>query len=106
MKSTVDFKAVERKIKAGIALYGDTAAKKLENKAKQDRKWTDRTSHAKNSLQGSFGWQGKSGTIALSGGMEYSVYLELAMGKKYAVIVPTVQAMSKEILSGYKKVIG
>lgn len=115
VRSTVNFRKLEGKIKAGMGLYADTAAKKLERKAKVDRKWTDRTSQARNSLKGSSSWnkqgllgfkKGNDITINLSGGMPYSPALELAYEKRYAVITPTVQAMSAEILSGFAKVVG
>lgn len=106
VKNTVDFKAVERKMKATIGLYGDTAAKKMETHAKKNRVWTDRTSNAKNSIQGDFGWKGNSAMITLSGNTDYFVFLELAMAKKYAIIRPTIDLFSSEVFSGYKKVVG
>lgn len=106
VRNTVNFRALENKIKAGMGLYADTAAKKLEAKAKLDRKWTDRTSNARNSLKGDFGWQRNDLVITLSGGMDYSPKLELAFSKRYAVITPTTQAMSAEILSGFARLVG
>ncbi len=106
VKNTVDFKAVERKMKAAIGLYGDTASKKMEAHAKKNKIWTDRTSNAKNSIQGDFGWKGNSAMITLSGNTDYFVYLELAYAKKYAILKPTINQFSAEVLSGYKKVVG
>ena len=78
----------------------------LEFLIKQDKIWTDRTSNAKNSIQGGYGWRGTDMVVTLSGNVSYFVFLELAMAKKYSVLVPTMHAMSTDILSGYKKVIG
>lgn len=104
--STVNFAAVERKIKAAVGLYANTAAQKLEGEAKRNKIWIDRTSVAKNTIQGSSGWRGDNAVVTLAGNVDYFIFLELAMGKKYAILAPTMQMHSNEILSGYKKVIG
>lgn len=105
VRSTVDFNKVITKVRAAIGLYADTSGKKLEGYAKSNRVWTDRTSNARNSIQGSSGWQGDTMVVTVSGGVDYFPYLELAMGKQYAILSPTMQQYSNEILSGYKKVI-
>jgi hypothetical protein len=62
-----EFKAIdyiERK-KAGMIILSELAAKELENEAKRNAPWTDRTSHARQGLHG--------GTEA--GNNEYSIFL-------------------------------
>ena len=71
----------------------------------RDAPWTDRTSNARNSIQGDFDWRGNRCIITLSGGMEYSVYLELAMGKKYAILYPTVLKNAPDVLRGYQRLV-
>jgi len=104
--NTFNAKMVEQQVKAAIGLFGDTAAKKMESEAKKGAKWEDRTSNARNSIQGSFGWEGSKAKITLSGNMDYSVYLELAHEKSFAILVPTIQRNAPEILKAYKKVVG
>lgn len=99
-------KMVEKKVRASIGVYADTAAKKMEGEAKRDGPWIDRTTNARNSIQGNSGWQGNKAVITLSGNMDYSPYLELAREKKYAVLVPTIQRNAPDIINGYKKVVG
>lgn len=99
-------KAVELKMRAMIGLYADTEAKRMEGEAKDQAPWVDRTSNARNSIQGNFGWIGKRAVITLSGNMDYSKWLELAHEKRFAILVPTIQRNAPEILKGYKKVIG
>lgn len=101
----LDFKAVEQKIKAAIGLYADTAAKKMEGEAKNNAPWTDRTGNARNSIQGDFGWIGNQAVITLSGNMEYSVYLELANEKRFAILKPTIDRNAPEILKGYQRLV-
>lgn len=103
--NTVNLGKAQSKIRAAITMYGLTAAKKMEAQAKVKAPWEDRTSNARNSIQGNFEWQGSIARISVSGNMDYSVFLELAMAKKYAVLVPVVQSLSPEIISGYQKLV-
>jgi hypothetical protein len=93
------------KQRAALGLFADTAAKKMEGQAKVGAKWIDRTSNARNSIQGDFGWEGNKLKVILSGGMDYSVYLELAHEKKYAILKPTIDKNASSVISGYKKLV-
>ena len=106
VKNTFNAKLIEKQVKAAIGVYANTAAKKMEGQAKRDGPWIDRTSNARNSILGNFGWRGSKAIITLSANMAYSPYLELAREKKYAVLVPTIQKNAPSILQGYKKVVG
>lgn len=105
VKNNMNFSAVENKIRTAIGLYAGTAAEKMEGEAKEKAPWTDRTTNSRNSIQGNFGWQGDKAVIALSGNVDYFVFLELAHGKKYSILVPTIHANVKEVLNGYKKLV-
>jgi len=93
------------KIKAAIGLYGTVAGNAMEGDAKIKAPWTDRTGNARNSIQGKFGWKGNQAVITLSGNMNYSVYLELANEKKYAILKPTVDKWTPNIISGYQRLV-
>lgn len=92
-------------VRAAIGAYGDTAAKKMEGEAKRNAPWTDRTGNARNSIRGDFDWQGDNAVITLSGNMDYSVYLELAHEKKYAILKPTIDKNAPSIIKGYQKLV-
>ncbi len=96
---------VSNRVRAAIGVYAHTSAKKMEREAKQKASWTDRTSNARNSIQGTFTWEGNKAKIVLSGNMDYSVFLELANEKKFAVLVPTIQRNTPEILRGYRRLV-
>lgn len=102
--NTFNNRAIEATVRAAIGVFADTAAKKMEREAKQNASWIDRTSNARNSIQGSFGWKGKHAVISLSGNMDYSVFLELAHEKRYAILVPTIQRNAPEVLSAYRRI--
>lgn len=101
----INFKEVEKKTRAAIGLYADTAAKKMEGEAKINAPWTDRTGNARNSIQGDFDWQSNKAVITLSGNMDYSVWLELAHEKKYAILKPTIDKNAPDIIKGYQKLV-
>lgn len=100
-----DFNNVERVLKAKIQGYGVTAAANIEAKAKTNAPWQDQTGFARNRLKGDFEWKKDTATITLSGGVDYQIFLELAMAKKYAIIMPTLQAEAPKVFAGYKRLI-
>ncbi len=103
--SGFDLAGAARKQKAALGLYADTAAKKMEAHAKSNAPWTDRTANARQSIEGDHFWRGDELVVRLSGGMEYSVYLELAHEKKYAILKPTIDLFAQETLAGYQKLV-
>lgn len=105
VKNTVNLARIGTKKRIAITLFGEAAAKKLESEAKEGAPWVDRTSNARNSIQGNFVWEGKKAAIILSGNMNYSVYLELAMEKRFAILVPTIKRNQNDIYNGYRKVV-
>lgn len=104
-KNTFNAKSTMNKVRAIIGAYADTEAKRMEAEAKANKPWTTRTSNAENSIQGTFDWEGNKCKIVLSGNMEYSVYLELAHEKKYAILKPTIERNAPRILKGYQKLV-
>lgn len=98
-------KSAWMKQRAALGLYAHTAAKKMEAEAKKKAPWTDRTANARNSIQGDFGWEGNQCKIVLAGNVDYFIYLELAMEKKYAILKPTIEQNAPEILKGYQRLV-
>lgn len=105
VKNTINFGIAEKKIKEALGLYADIAAKKMEVHAKANKPWIDRTSNAKNSIQGKYHWKGKALVITLSGNVDYFIFLELAMAKKYAILKPTVDRFGPDVFRGYQKLV-
>lgn len=92
----------EAKLKTmfAVEIYGKTAAMKMEQTAKQDAPWKDRTGLARQTIAAVADWEGNTYRIGIAGNMNYSPYLELARMKNYAVLWPTVQKLTPEILRG------
>lgn len=93
------------KTEAAIALYAQNAALTLQNYAREHRPWTDRTGNARQRLTGSVERVVQGYKIILAHGVDYGKWLELAHEKRYAIIQPTIQAKSPEILSGFNKLL-
>ncbi|MBV1816857.1 hypothetical protein ACIR03_02725 [Clostridium cochlearium] len=95
----------EMKSKAAIGVYADTAGKKLEEHAKKNAPWTDRTGLARKTIEGGKEWDSEKCIVYVAGNMEYSPYLELCNDKRYATLKPAVDKLSPEILNGLNKIL-
>jgi len=95
----------EDKTQIAIKMYASEGAKKFQNYAKKHRPWTDRTGRARQSLTGWVETFSDKVRIHIGHGVDYGVYLELSHEKRYAILQPTVNAMSGEVLEGFKELI-
>lgn len=68
--------------------------------------WQNITHRAENSTVGRAERRGDVTRISLSGGVRYMVYLELAMGKRWAVLWPTIKRNAPRILQAVAKLGG
>lgn len=85
---------------SAISLFASSAALELENYAKQNRPWTDRTGAARQRLKGTVDHPTQvEWVITLSHGVDYGIYLEFAHERKYAIIYPTLQLKSQDIMT-------
>lgn len=96
----------EIRTRAAVGLYGDTAGKKLEREAKQNASWTDRTAHARGTITGGGEWQGNKMVVHVEGNTSYFPYLEFCNSKRYAILYPTIQRLSPEIIRGMERILG
>ncbi|WP_315114546.1 hypothetical protein [uncultured Clostridium sp.] len=86
-----------------IDKYADKSGMKLEAYAKKNAPWQNITGRARRTLKGGKEWSGSDKVdIYISGNMEYSTYLEYKNDGQYAILKPTIDALSKEILQGFK----
>lgn len=88
------------KLGAVILMYASTKASELQAKMKVNRPWTDRTGMAKALLNAKVSQpDNHTVRITLSHGVEYGIWLELAHGKNYAIIAPTIRDEGPRIVS-------
>lgn len=68
--------------------------------------WQNISYRAEGSIQGRAERRGDTTRISLSGGVRYMAYLELAMGKRWAVLWPTIKRNAPKILQAVAKLGG
>ena len=87
------------KLGAVILMYASTKASEIQYKMKIGRPWTDRTGMAKALLSCRVS-QPKTDLIrlTLAHGVDYGLWLELAHGKNYAIIEPTIREEGPRIV--------
>ena len=88
-----------------IRMYAEQGALQLQNFAKENRRWTDRTGHARQRLNGYVGKSENGYRIYLAHGVDYGIWLELAHEKRFAIIQPTILANSNEVMTGFNKLL-
>lgn len=87
------------KLGAVILMYAATKASEIESKMKTNRPWTDRTGMAKATLNTKVSQPSKTIVrITLAHGVSYGIWLELAHGKNYAIIAPTIREEGPRIV--------
>lgn len=92
------------KVDMAIRMYAEQGALQLQNFAKENRKWTDRTGHARQRLNGSVGKIHNGYRITLAHGVDYGIWLELAHEKKYSIIPQAIEYVGTfEIMPGFRR---
>lgn len=74
------------RFETALMMYAEQSALKLQNFARENRKWTDRTGQARQRLRGSTSKIAKGVRITLAHGVDYGIWLELANEKRYSII--------------------
>ena len=77
---------------------GKVGAAQMEQHAKSYAPWHDHTGDARGTIQGKCERREYGVRITLSSGVYYAMYLELAMGKKWAILWPTIAKLGPEVL--------
>lgn len=80
-------------------------APKVQDYARSNAPWTDRTSNARNGLFARYSKSGDTRTITVYHTVPYGVWLEVRHSGKYAIIVPTVDNESKRIMASAAKLL-
>lgn len=97
---------LESKSDIAIRVLAEQGALQLQNSAKENRKWTDRTGHARQRLRGYVGKIPNGYRITLAHGVDYGLWLELAHEKRFAIIPQTIEYVGTfEIMPGFERLI-
>ena len=96
----------ESKADIAIRMLAEQGALQLQNSAKENRKWTDRTDQARQRLTGYVGKIPEGYRITLAHGVDYGIWLELAHEKRFAIIPQTIEYVGTfEIMPGFQRLI-
>ena len=94
------------KADSAVRVYAEQGALQLQNSAKENRRWTDRTGHARQRLNGCVGRIDKGFRIYLAHGVDYGIWLELANEKRFSIIPRTIEYVGAfEILPGFERLL-
>lgn len=102
LKLTKNIKAFSKKGKQMAFEQMQKEAKDLEKYMKANAPWQDRTGDARENLNAKVEQKGQKITIILSNPMYYGYYLEQRMGKRFAIIDPTIKAKSGEVMESLR----
>lgn len=95
----------EDKSAIALLLYAQNGAMKLQNSARVNAPWTDRTGHARQRLTCETKVVDNGFREELSHGVDYGIWLELAHEKRFAIIDPTIKKEGPEILNGFRRLL-
>ena len=94
------------RLKASLKIVGDRGAREMENYARQNRPWKDRTGNARQKLEGNCDWvNDKLLEVTINHGVDYGVWLELAMGRRYAILERSRDAVAQNVVDGWRSLL-
>ena len=91
--------------KVALAAYAQMrAAPRLQAYAQANAPWHDISGMARRGLKGGSYVKGDKIMIYIAHQVDYGVYLELAMDKKYEILDPTIDALKAEVFAEYSRI--
>lgn len=97
---------LDRRTDAAIKELANRGAQEIEDYAKNNAPWVDRTGEARRTLKGSTSPIANGVRITLSHGVDYGVYLELAHEKRFAILMQAIRTVGvKSILPAFNKLL-
>ena len=98
--------SLESRSDIAIRAFAETGAQKLQNEAKINAKWTDRSGRARASLNSGAEKRYNKYVLRLAHGVDYGIYLEFAHEKRFAIIFDTIRYVGTfEIMPVFKKLL-
>lgn len=98
--------AFDSRMDLAVRMLAEQGAIQLQNFARENRKWTDRTGQARQRLHGYVGTIPNGYRIHLAHGVDYGLWLELAHEKRFAIIPQSIEYVGTfEIMPGFNRLI-
>jgi len=96
--------AAEKRI--GCEAVSRVNAANMENYAKTNKRWTDRTGNARAGLHGGYYWENpETLKTYIAHGVSYGVFLELANDGKYAILEESINKYKDVWFKSIKRII-
>lgn len=96
----------QSKFFVAVLVVCEVAATKMEEYAKTNAIWTDRTGNARQKLKGDAAWVSKDQiVIAVSHHMDYGFWLELAHGRKYKILEKSIENNVEELFRALRRLL-
>ena len=87
-----------------VRVLAEQGGLKLQNFGRENRKWTDRTGHARQRLTGGCEPMEYGYRIYLAHGVDYGIWLELAHEKRFSIIPQAIEYVGTfEIMPGFER---
>lgn len=96
-----NMESIEKKARAVTYIQMEEWAKIMEAYAKRNRPWTDRTTHARQRLKGYVEKNDNMVRVGVAHGVDYGTHLELEHEKRYAILKPTLERFTADILKSF-----
>ena len=96
---------LEARANSAVRVYLETEALKVQNTARSEAPWTDRTGQARQRLTTNVSVTGNGFRMELSHGVDYGIWLELAHEQRFAILDPTIKKESLRIVRGCKNLV-
>lgn len=93
------------KVKKAAWIASQSMAPEVESHMKLNAPWTDQTTNARNGLAARAYQEGDETGIVLYHQVSYGIFLETRFGGKYAIINPTIEAMSPRVMSRFDRLL-
>jgi len=95
----------KEKVLRAAHIASQSMAPEVENYMKINAPWEDQTGNARNGLAARAYRDKDEIGIVLFHQVAYGIWLETRFGGKYAIIEPTIQAMSPKVMARYERIL-
>lgn len=85
----------------GMGEVANDLADALVEYARTHAPWEDRTGEAREGLEAAVTLENHSLEVDLYHTVDYGIWLEVRWGGKYAIIIPTIEAIGPKLLAGF-----
>lgn len=102
MSLTKDLEKMYKRAMTAMEAVVETDTLQLQNYMRNNYKWTPRSHRAHQTMTGSYTNEDDGFLIALSYGVDYGIYLELAHEKRFALTHPTAKEKGPEVIKSFE----